>query len=121
MCLCDSLFPLFRRRQPALIFPEPNKNRRVHFGQVEIREHSRVLGDHPWCRDGFSLELDWKHARKTKVVSIASMECLNRPYFRSKTAEERQELLKRVGGYTQEELEQIREDSQVKLDDLVEH
>jgi hypothetical protein len=46
---------------------------------------------------------------------------LNRPYFRSKTAEERQELLKRVGGYTQEELEQIHEDSLVKLDDLVEH
>lgn len=123
MCLCNFLFSLFRRRQAAPVAPEESKNRRVRFDKVEIREHSLVLGNHPWCRDGLSLELDWKHARKTKVVSIASMMEWQRarPRLVSKTCEERQELLKRVGGYTQEELQQAQEEAQVKLDDLVEH
>lgn len=125
MCLCDSLFSCFRRRaQAAAIAPEErSRKRHVRFDKVEIREHALVLGDHPLCRDGLSLELDWKHARKTKVVSIREMMewQRSRPRIRSKTMEERHELLHRVGGYTQKELQLAQEEAQVKLDDLVEH
>lgn len=124
MCLCDFLCSLFRRHQAAPVAPEESsKNRRVRFDRVEIREHALVLGDHPFCQDGLSLELDWKHARKTKIVSIANMMewQRGRPRLRSKTAEERQELLQRVGGYTQKELLQAQEEALIKLDDLVEH
>mmetsp|Transcript_33497 Transcript_33497/g.50528 ORF Transcript_33497/g.50528 Transcript_33497/m.50528 type:complete len:220 (+) Transcript_33497:76-735(+) len=35
----------------------------VRFGSVEIREYEVTQGDHPFCKDGLALTLDWKYRR----------------------------------------------------------
>ena len=51
------------------------KNRKtVSFGQVDIREHARILGDHPCCPDGLALAIDWKHAEHITSMKVDSYE-----------------------------------------------
>jgi hypothetical protein len=33
----------------------------VRFGKVEIREYKVIIGDHPFCKDGLALSLDWEY------------------------------------------------------------
>jgi hypothetical protein len=42
----------------------------VRFGKVAVREHARILGDHPACLDGLALALDWKHSERTTVMEL---------------------------------------------------
>jgi hypothetical protein len=42
----------------------------VRFGKVAVREHARILGDHPACRDGLALALDWKHSERTTIMEL---------------------------------------------------
>jgi len=95
----------------------------VRFDKVEIREHALILGEHPYCRDGLCLELDWKHSHQTRVVSINAFEYENwgRPPLRAKTISERQERLKKAGGYSLRELRKAHDNALMKLDELVEH
>ena len=44
--------------------------KRVSFGKVEIRQHARILGDHPACHDGLALGLDWKHGERTTIMDL---------------------------------------------------
>jgi hypothetical protein len=37
------------------------RRRRVRFSTVEIREHERIVGDHPDVRVGVPIALGWKH------------------------------------------------------------
>ena len=37
------------------------RRRRVRFSTVEIREHERIVGDHPDVRVGVPISLGWKH------------------------------------------------------------
>ena len=46
----------------------------VSFGSIEIREHGRVLLDHPSCADGLALGLDWKHSKKSTVMKVNEYE-----------------------------------------------
>lgn len=39
-----------------------NNKRRVSFSKLEIREYNITIGDHPLCRDGLPLQLDWEHS-----------------------------------------------------------
>jgi hypothetical protein len=40
--------------------PEPIKQ--VRFGEARIREYAITVGDHPTCKDGLPLSLDWAHS-----------------------------------------------------------
>lgn len=128
MCILQAMFSILRRYAPISPYDidfsqEEPKRLHVHFGQVEIREHAVTLGDHPYCRDGLCLELDWKHSRQTRIVSINAMELekWGRPPIRPKSASEREERLRKAGGCSAKELRKAYDDALVKLDDLVEH
>eukprot|EP00536_Pseudo-nitzschia_multiseries_P004612 jgi/Psemu1/285216/fgenesh1_pg.78_\ len=51
--------------------------RRVKFGSAHVREYAITVGDHPICKDGLALSLDWAHA-KEKVYDIDDYELLIR-------------------------------------------
>ena len=46
--------------------------RRVSFHKIEVREYSVTVGDHPLCRDGLPLELDWAHGPSTEINMMCS-------------------------------------------------
>lgn len=48
--------------------------RRVSFQKIEIREYNVTVGDHPLCRDGLPLQLDWEHVDSTEVSMLCSRE-----------------------------------------------
>jgi hypothetical protein len=43
--------------------------RRVSFSTIETREYNITVGDHPLCRDGLPLQLDWDHSEEV-VINI---------------------------------------------------
>jgi hypothetical protein len=81
--------------------------RSVRFGCVEIREYGRLLVDHPECRDGLGLGLDWKHSRKVTKLSIECFETVQRQKGRRKGRIEqlctydKKVLLRDIGGYSE--------------------
>jgi len=44
------------------------ETKRVSFGNIEIRKHPIILGDHPSCRQGVPITIDWKHFEKTEQM-----------------------------------------------------
>ena len=48
--------------------------RRVSFQKIEVREYSLTLGDHPLCRDGLPLQLDWAYGPSTEINMMCSRE-----------------------------------------------
>lgn len=44
--------------------------KRVSFSNVEVREYSVTIGDHPFCRDGLPITLDWKFNEKSTVFPV---------------------------------------------------
>ena len=52
----------------------PKIRRRVSFTSIEIREYNLTVGDHPLCRDGLPLQLDWAHSPSTQVSILCSRE-----------------------------------------------
>mmetsp|Transcript_28225 Transcript_28225/g.60560 ORF Transcript_28225/g.60560 Transcript_28225/m.60560 type:complete len:286 (+) Transcript_28225:1-858(+) len=63
-CFSVSVSVLARDASPAKKSVVRNKKpaKAVRFAPfLEIRTHSRVLGDHPWCEDGLALGLGWDH------------------------------------------------------------
>ena len=96
------------------------KKKIVRFApSLEIRTHSLVLGDHPWCEDGLAIDLGWEYddcmqqqqqeQRQlfTRRSSISTRLYHNRSSPRRRSCLERKRLLLEVGGYTKEELELI--------------
>jgi hypothetical protein len=78
-----------------------DKRRSVRFEQhIEIRTYSIILGDHPWCEDGYSIELG------NDVLSVDRIDLNDSPsQLRHRSFRERKQLLIDVGGYTEKELE----------------
>jgi hypothetical protein len=81
----------------------------VRFNYVDIREHKRILVDHPECKDGIALGLDWKHSLRTTRISLDLFERIRKSQGRRtiKSMErlsirEKQNLLVKVGGYQEE-------------------
>jgi len=81
----------------------------VQFKFVEIREHRRILTDHPKCKDGVALGLDWKHSLRTTRISLDSYEKMRKSQGRRSIKSmkrlsflEKQNLLVKVGGYQEE-------------------
>ena len=83
----------------------------VSFGSIEIREHGRVLLDHPSCADGLALGLDWKHSKKSTVMKVNEYEI--KRAIEGKRSNKRVQvlssydkslLLMKIGGYKEKEL-----------------
>jgi hypothetical protein len=92
-----------------------NMVRKVRFSSASIREYSLTVGDHPICRDGLALSLDWNHA-KEKVYDIDDYEYLRRRTTTRKDGRrrtsrldyfQRREILQRVGSFSNKELSKI--------------
>lgn len=78
-------------------FSEPKHHRKsVSFGDLLIRTHQVVLGEHPFCQSGCPLELGWAHD-EGKIVSVDEFELQRGPSKpRSElrtTRQERREIL----------------------------
>jgi hypothetical protein len=92
---------------------EQGAKKKVSFSKVEIREHVRIVGDHPACRDGLSLSIGWKHSVLVTVMDVDLFESLQsragkrRGPAKRLDAYERSYILRRLGGYGDEELKSI--------------
>jgi hypothetical protein len=89
-------------------------SRGVSFGSVEIREHGRVLVDHPECLDGLGLGLDWKHSKKITVYQIDLYERVRKSQGKRDSQPvqkvctyDKKILLMKVGGYKEKELWEV--------------
>jgi len=73
---------------------------RVRFAEyIEVRTYNVILGDHPWCEDGYAIELG---------NDVLSIDYQHKYYQHSllhrRSYLERKSLLIAVGGYTEKEL-----------------
>mmetsp|Transcript_38980 Transcript_38980/g.44470 ORF Transcript_38980/g.44470 Transcript_38980/m.44470 type:complete len:207 (-) Transcript_38980:123-743(-) len=39
----------------------------VRFGTIDVREYAVIQGDHPFCKDGLALSLDWQYRQLESV------------------------------------------------------
>ncbi len=92
-------------------------HRRVKFTSVHVQEHAITVGDHPICKDGLALSLDWAHAEE-KVYDLDNYESrrqrenkLRRMRGRRRVSKldywQRRETLIRVGDFSFGELSRI--------------
>lgn len=86
----------------------------VTFGKVEIRQHARILIDHPACSDGLALGLDWQHCERTTVMELDLYERQRRQEgrkmsnsLRKLNAEQRCQLLLFIGCVDESELRRV--------------
>jgi hypothetical protein len=92
-----------------------NSNKRirnVRFDAVHIREHSVTLGDHDWCEGSLAISLDWPHVATSKSMLIDDYESMRERQGRVPRGHlpkleywQRKQLLQRVGGMTEVELQ----------------
>ncbi len=72
----------------------------VTFGDLRIRYHAVVLGNHPCCSSGCPLQLGWDHTEETVVLSLEDFESSReRRKTRAEmqtTWQERREILSRL-------------------------
>jgi hypothetical protein len=81
--------------------------KRVSFADVEVRQYSITIGDHPCCVMGCPLSLDWGYSI-CRPLSLEAYEA-QRPARRSRlelltTCEERRRILADDGGYSEGEI-----------------
>lgn len=86
----------------------------VTFGKVEIRQHGRILSDHPACSDGLALGLDWQHCQRTTIMEIDLYERRRRQEGRNTSnslrklnAKQRCQLLLYIGCVDESELRRV--------------
>lgn len=112
-----------RRRSMLSRSPSFNKTSKVRFSpSVEVRTHSIVLGDHPFCEDGLAVELGWDYEDSKDICSTCGVEhkpprwrrlLPNYPYPKRERSSsqprhlsevERKKLLLEVGGCSETEV-----------------
>ena len=79
---------------------EPKQHRKsVCFGELVIRTHPVVLGEHPLCKSGCPLELGWVHDEET-IISVDEHESRRGPRIPASelrtTRKERLEILSKT-------------------------
>lgn len=96
MCPEPSQIPQKRLRQ----------KRSVSFANLEIREYSQVLGDHPYCRSGPPISLGWDF-EPAFLVEVEEYESTREPRRTRRQmrmgSERRREILMETDGVTNEE------------------
>lgn len=91
--------------------------RKVKFGSARVQEYAITVGDHPICKDGLALSLDWAHTEE-KVFDVNSYEALrqrgnqlrgNRRRRRVSKLDywQRREILIRIGSFSHSDLSRI--------------
>ena len=114
---------LFIQALETLRCMEEGEMKRVSFGKVEIRQHARILGDHPACHDGLALGLDWKHSERTTVMDIDLYErrrsregrLPSNPPSRKLNAKERIDILRSIAGVDELQLQRSYVTSKVNM------
>ena len=86
-------------------------HRKVKFASVRVREHAITVGDHPICKDGLALSLDWVHGAE-KVYDVDDYEIRYGGTKRRRRVSrldywQRREILVRVGNFSYSELSRI--------------
>jgi len=92
-------------------------HRRVKFGSARVQQYAITVGDHPICKDGLALSLDWAHA-KEEVYDIDDYESRrqNRNQRRGMKRRrrvskldywQRRETLTRIGSFSNADLSRI--------------
>ncbi len=79
--------------------PGSRRGKSVSFGDLIIRSHEVVLGDHPSCVSGCPLELGWNHEDE-KIISVEDFELQRGPRKTPSelrtTRQERQRILSKT-------------------------
>lgn len=91
----------------------------LKFGNIEIRQYTRVLGDNPACPAGPPISLGWKYSPKSIVVSVDVYETGREPRRKDATLRlsvKRRETILRALGYSTRDLieaDRIRKKDQI--------
>lgn len=94
----SDLTPTHKQRKASL----------VSFASVEIREYGLTLGDHPECRTGPPLALDWEYQTLGKHGIDEYEQSRIRVKDRSEllvNASHRKNLLRNIGGHSEQEIQ----------------
>lgn len=90
-------------------------HRRVRFSSIHVQVYAIIVGDHPICRDGLALSLDWSHS-KEQIFDIDDFEFNRRRKNQRKGIRrrvskldywQRREIFNRVGCYSNTDLSRI--------------
>ena len=92
-------------------------NKKVRFSSTRVQEYGITVGDHPICKDGLALSLDWVHGAE-KVYDIDDYESHRQSAIRYGGTKrrrrvsrldywQRREFLVRVGNFSYSELSRI--------------
>jgi len=90
-------------------------HRRVRFSSIHVQVYAIIVGDHPICRDGLALSLDWSHS-KEQIFDIDDFEFSRRRKNHRKGIKrrvskldywQRREIFNRVGCYSNTDLSRI--------------
>lgn len=121
------------------VVAKPKAATKVRFAPtLEVRTHSVVLGDHPWCEDGLALELGWDYEVSRDICQSQQTAKLREPprwrllthhhgnknkkkvmysrHPRQRSQQERKRLLLEVGGCSETELELRRFQAKILLE-----
>ena len=85
-----------------------SRRRKVNFQErIEVRTHTIVLGDHPCCHGDLPIELGWEYNQSSGVLNSTSFDYTRRrrPGARRRSYLERKDLLKRLAGMTDDEIQ----------------
>ena len=50
-----------------------SSSKRVSFSTVEVREYSLTIGEHPSCKDGLPITLDWHYNEESTVLDVVRL------------------------------------------------
>lgn len=96
------------------------KRNKVRFGKAKVREYSLTVGDHPICKDGLALSLDWNYSAE-RVYNVDAYERhrlrKRKSAYRGRRTSrldywQRREILQRVGSFSNHELSRIQRQRQ---------
>lgn len=120
-CGTEEFFDFEELTSAFLMMDKWKKNRnKVHFGKASVQEYALTVGDHPVCKDGLAISLDWNHTAE-RVYHIDDYEIVRRRRknkgFRGRRTSrldywQRREILQRVGSFTNHELSKIQRQRQ---------
>ena len=84
---------------------DASARKRVVFGNIQVREYNRIIGDNPSVRVGIPVALDW-HFSELPVLSIDEYEGSRPPYktMLRLSSITRRNMLLNVWGYSEEDI-----------------